>query len=186
MGVRITGLVDVSKQIDKVMDLSTPLNRSANRGSRDFKTITSNEIREKINLKKSYVDKGLKTRIKTASQRDQTIGITVYAQDRGALLSNFMKGKVTKKGAVIEITKGKPHRIGRAFEITLKQGVRAVVWRKNKNKAHRNFVTDGAFAIHGPSPSQIMNQKRDVIKEKGAESLAKTINHNIKRHLDGK
>lgn len=186
MGVKIKGLADVSKHLNKVSDLSKPLNRSVNRARNDFKTITSSEIREKINLKKSYVDKGLKTRAKYANQQNQDVEIIVYAQNRGALLRNFLKGKVQKgRGARIEITKGKTYRVQRAFEITLKNGVKTVVWRRNKNEAHRNFVKDEHFALHGPSPSQIMNQKRDVIRERGAESLAKTIDHNIKRYLNG-
>lgn len=185
MGVKISGLDATLKQLGKVSDLSKPLNSAAKRARSDFKTIASTAIREKINLKKSYVDEGLETRVKWSNQRDQNIEITVYAQHRGALLRNFVRGQVGKKGAMIEITKGKPHRIQRAFKLRLKQGIETVVWRKSRDDRSRGF-DDRLFAMHGPSPSQIMNTRSEDIRERGVESLAKTIDHNIKRHLNGK
>lgn len=182
MGVKISGINAVSKYLDKVSDLSKPLNSSANRAKNEMRTIASKAIREKSTLKKDYVDKELKARVKYARPNNQNIEITVTAQRRGTLMRNYVKSMPKGKGAKIEIIRGKPVHIKRAFKLRLKQGIETVVWRKDKNDRSRGFK-DRLFVMHGPSPSQIMDKKQDDIRERGTERLNKTLEHNIERYL---
>lgn len=179
MGVNVTGADAVRKKLAKLQRMDVPLNKATKRMIRGLKTDASNAIREDINWKKKYVDDGLSARSKYATESNPSSSVTVSAQSRGALLRNFTKGKVTKKGVMIEITKGRRKRIGRAFQITLKNGVQTVAWRKSKRSGRNNL------ALHGPSPSQILNTKQDEVKQKGEERFAKELNHEIGRHLNG-
>lgn len=180
MGVNIKGLDAVSKKLKKIERLDIPLNRATRRMANGLKTDASNAIRENINWKKTYVDEGLKSSVRLATATNQESSVTVSAQRRGALLRNFRHSVSKKNGVKIEVTKGKPATIKRGFKIRLKNGVETIAWRRKLGGGRMDL------ALHGPSPSQILDTKQDQVKEAGTERFAKELNHEIKRHLDGK
>lgn len=178
MGVKISGLTNAVNKIKKLERLDIPINRATRRMERGIKTDASNAIREDVALTKTYVDKGLKTKAQYASETNQEASVTVSAQMRGALLRNYRHSLSKKNGVKITIKKGKPVTIKRGFRIRLKNGVETVAWRKTKTSKRNNLV------LHGPSPSQILNTKKDDVKKKGEERFAKELNHEIGRHLN--
>lgn len=179
MGVNISGLSAAVKNIQKLDRLDIPINRATRRMERGIKTDASNAIREDVALTKGYVDKGLSTRAQYATETKQESSVTVSAQMRGALLRNYRHSMSKKNGVKITIKKGRPVTIKRGFKIRLKNGVETVAWRKTKQSKRNNLV------LHGPSPSQILNTKKDEVKQKGEERFAKELNHEIGRHLNG-
>lgn len=176
MGVKVKGMTDVVSELKKVERLDIPLNRATRKVQRGLKTDASEEIRTDINWKKSYVDKGLNTYAQLATAQRQETSITLSAQKRGALLRNF-RHSMTKNGLKIEITKGKTELIKRAFKIRLRNGVETVAWRKQKGSKRMDL------ALHGPSPSQILDTKQDIVKDKGVKRFEKAINHEVEWYL---
>lgn len=179
MGVKISGLSNVAKQISKLERLDIPINRATRRMQRGIKTDASNAIREEVALTKTYVDSGLTSKAEFATATKQESSVTVSAQMRGALLRNYKHSYSKKNGVRITIKKGRQVTIKRGFKIRLKNGIETVAWRKHKKAARNNLV------LHGPSPSQILNTKQDEVKQKGEERFAKELNHEIGRHLNG-
>lgn len=179
MGVNISGLAKAVKDIQKLERLDIPINRATRRMARGIKTDASNAIREDVALTKTYVDKGLTTRTQLASESRPEASVTISAQMRGALLRNYRYSQSKKNGVKITIKKGKPVTIKRGFRIRLKNGIETIAWRKTKQSKRNNLV------LHGPSPSQILNTKKDEVKQKGEERFAKELQHEIGRHLNG-
>lgn len=183
MGVTVSGMATVNKKLDRFANLAKPVNSATKRTLSGAKTEASKAIREEVALKKAYVDGTLFGRanyLKPDGTGDAYI--VVSAKRRGILLRNFQKGFNKKQGALMEIKRGRPMRIKKAFIITLKNGIKTVVWRKEGAKGRK--IDTGVFALHGPSPSQVLDSKADVIADAVADRFSKNLDHALKRYID--
>lgn len=182
MSVKVMGMRAVNKRLERLENLAKPINSATKRTLSGAKTEASKAIREEVSLKKTYVDSGLGGYASYLSDSGKGDAyVVVSAQKRGALLRNYMKSYSKKQGALMEIKRGQPMRIKRAFMITLKNGIKTVVWRKEGTKGRK--IGTNIFALHGPSPSQVLDTKREEVGERVAERFSKNLDHSIRRYL---
>ena len=180
MGVKISGLASLSKKLNKISDLSKPINKSLNRSTQSLKTVASRAVRKEVTLGESYTNSLINRRIKPATPQKQTGEIAIYLTKKGVLFDRF-KFTVNRKGKVkLNLSKGGGAlNIDNAFMFQLKNGRKTPVFRKKHEKGKY------AFAMYGPSPSQIINTKSDEIKKEATEKFEKELDRQIDMHLKG-
>lgn len=180
--VKITGLTRALTKLDRVNNLSKVVNTATKRTQRAAKTIASSSIREELALTKRYVDEKISVNGRFMTQSNREASITITTPSRGILMRNF-RHRQNKRGTRITIKPGNPQTIKRMWMLKLKQGGETPVYWKQKPQVRRGKTGYwGGLALYAPSPSQVLNTKRDYISEEVAERWGRELKSAINYH----
>ncbi len=179
--INLKGLEPLLSRLTKVQTLDKAMNTATKRTERGAKTIASRSIREELALPKRKVDEELKV---FGNYREGAHSISIHAQKRGILFRNF-RHSINRRGHLrVTIKPGAPRVVKRAFMMKLRQGGETPVYWKKKpthKKGEKGYWDQ--LALHAPSPSQVLNSKKEEIGSEVAERYKKEIESAVAFHI---